>query len=284
MAVFYNGVRAFIESVGRRTTNDKRNTLDRISTIWTGPSSGALAFKPANGTPHPEFPLMYCEKSNILAMAGLVAEIRIDYIGKIEGSPSGVYRTVPDINTARHWGQLSWTVYDHFAVNQTAAGAQQIIQELSSPAVPAVPPTYNSDGTISTPGVDAIPAVYVPTYGPGGTAPVVSVYFVSYAWSARYLAKAVTFKYLTNQRPLPGFGGNFSGQAEPYLGTESLQQWRTGITTSTDGNGIVTSTPTFENDLVDLQVTDLDNGWFEVSEVYQTVGFVTSSILTEVGR
>ena len=110
MAVFFNSVSSFVEAVGRRTTNDKRNTLDRITTIWTGPSAGALAFTPANGTPHPEFPLMLCEKSSILAMAGLVAEVRVDYIGKLAGgSDTGIYRTTPDINRSRHLGSISYS-------------------------------------------------------------------------------------------------------------------------------------------------------------------------------
>ena len=96
MAVFFNSISEFIEAINRRTTRDKKNTLDRITCIFTGPKDGSVAFLPANGTPHPEYPLMLCEKADILAMAGEVAEVQVYYIGKLAGSPTGIYATAPN--------------------------------------------------------------------------------------------------------------------------------------------------------------------------------------------
>lgn len=271
MPLIFNSVQNFVEAIGRRTVRDKRNTLDRITCIFTGDSAGALGFLPANGTPHPQFPLMYCERAQILTIASLMAEVEVSYIGKLEGSPTGVYATAPDISTSQHWGQSSWQTYDHTAVYGGPSG------ETFDPVIvtPAALPTFNEDGTLHTPGTDAVygPSPFNTTSGPA------TIVYVGYSWTSRYVSKTVTFKYLTNTRPDNDSSGRFASEADPYLGIINRKDWRTAASTSTDGFGVLISSLVFENDLTDLSVNDLDNGWLEISETYQSVGYVKTDIL-----
>jgi hypothetical protein len=54
------------------------------------------------------------------------------------------------------------------------------------------------------------------------------------------------------------------------------------LAVSSSGEGVPTSTLVFQNDLVDLGVDDLDNGWFSVSEVYLTNAYVNQTTLAKV--
>jgi hypothetical protein len=107
------------------------------------------------------------------------------------------------------------------------------------------------------------------------------------SYTVRFTAKAVEFKYLTNRLPSSGFDGNFASQAAPYLGTENLQTFQTALSFATGAavfsaalgyGGYVVSTLTWHNDLSNLQVEDLGNGWFSVSEVYMTQPYINTSI------
>jgi hypothetical protein len=108
------------------------------------------------------------------------------------------------------------------------------------------------------------------------------------SYTVRYTAKGVTFKYLTNRRPAADFDGNFLSQAQPYLGYENLQQFQTSLSFATGAphfdaslgyGGFVSSYLSWRNDLTDLPVNDLDNGWFEVSEVYMTQAYINSVVV-----
>jgi hypothetical protein len=223
MPVIFNSISEFVEAIGRRTTADKRNTLDRITCIFTGPSALALGFLPANGTPHPSFPLMYCERSSILAMAALVAEVQVSYIGKLVGSPSGIYRTAPDINRSRHLGSISYST----------------TQSLSA------------------------------------------VMLATTSWVVRFVARGVSFRYLTNQNLPPDFDGYFATEAAPYLGVENVESFRAGLSyaTGAPSSGYMQSSLIYQPDLVDLSVDDQDNGWFFVTESYMTNAYVNTAIV-----
>lgn len=105
-------------------------------------------------------------------------------------------------------------------------------------------------------------------------------------WAFRYTAKGVTFKYLTNLRPAPGFVGNFADQAEPYLGYENLQSFRTSLSYSAGApsTGYTQATLSWHNDLTDLPVNDLGNGWFDCAEVYMTQVYVNSQVMGVPGQ
>jgi hypothetical protein len=104
------------------------------------------------------------------------------------------------------------------------------------------------------------------------------------SFAARFTLKSATFKYLTNRAPAPDFDGRFLSEATPYLGMDNFLQFTTARTYAP---GIPPSalirnlnqTLVFENDLTDLQVNDLGNGWFDVSEVYMTQALINSSLI-----
>jgi hypothetical protein len=108
------------------------------------------------------------------------------------------------------------------------------------------------------------------------------------SYTVRYTAKGVTFKYLTNRRPTAGFDGDFVSQAQPYLGTENLQQFQTSLSFATGAphfdaslgyGGFVSSSLSWRNDLTDLPVNDLGTGWYECSEIFLTSPYITSIVV-----
>jgi hypothetical protein len=109
MPIIYNSVTQFVETIGRRAVQEKPNTLDTLDCIFTGPAELALSFLPRPKTPHPEFPLMYCQRAEILSRAALVAEVKTSYIGKLAGAPSGIYATAPEIQRNSRTGSISYT-------------------------------------------------------------------------------------------------------------------------------------------------------------------------------
>jgi hypothetical protein len=224
MPVLFNSITQFIESVGRRTVQEKLNSLDQIDAIFTGPSAYAQAFLPAPRSPHPQFPLMYCARAEITAREGLVAVVSTSYVGKLAGAPGGLYIGAPDIDCSRHIGSISYTT----------------------------------------------------------SVSVSPIQIATYSYTVRFTAKAVTFKYLTNKVPPPGFDGYFVTQAQPYLGVENLTTFKTAIVYSTGApepipglyEGYLTNTLVFDNDLTNVGVQDLDNGWYQVAETYQTQAYI----------
>ncbi len=117
---------------------------------------------------------------------------------------------------------------------------------------------------------------------------VTAIQVKTVSYTVRYTAKGVTFKYLSNRAPTADFRGHFASQAEPYLGTENLQQFQTSLSFATGGpafsaasgyGGFVSSSLSWRNDLTDLPVSDLGNGWFECSEVFLTQPYITSVVI-----
>jgi hypothetical protein len=108
------------------------------------------------------------------------------------------------------------------------------------------------------------------------------------SWTVRFTARGVTFKYLQNYRPDPNSNGLFASQAQPYLGTENVNRFTTGRSfetgvpsgsASTGFGGHVSASLVFTNDLTDLQVSDLANGWFEVQETFLTQPHINTSVV-----
>jgi hypothetical protein len=108
------------------------------------------------------------------------------------------------------------------------------------------------------------------------------------SWTVRFTARGVTFKYLQNHRPDPNFNGVFASQAQPYLGTENINEFTTGRSFETGAptgsaltgfGGHVQASLVFTNDLTDLQVTDLATGWFDISEIYLTQPHINTQVV-----
>jgi hypothetical protein len=227
MSVIFNSVNQFVEAVGRRTVQEKPNSLDQLECIFTGPSALAIGFLPKPKSRHPVYPMMYCSRSEILAKEALVAEVRVSYVGKLSGAPNGVYITTPDVSRSRHLGSVSFT---------TTVSLSPILLATTS-------------------------------------------------YTVRYIAKAATFKYLTNQAPAANFAGNFVAAAAPLLGSTNVQSFRTSLAyaTGAPSSGYMQASMVFEGDLVSVDVDDLDNGWFQVSEQYLTQALVNTEVIGTPG-
>jgi hypothetical protein len=95
--IIFNSISRFVEQVGRRYVW-KYAELDNLTSIWTGPTSGALGFKPRVGDRHPDYPLMFCTDSQITNREALVSEVTATYEGIIQTRGQSFYIT-PAVTT-----------------------------------------------------------------------------------------------------------------------------------------------------------------------------------------
>jgi hypothetical protein len=241
MPVLFNSITQFIEQVDRRREHKSNPTqLDSLDCVFVGPAAIASNVCPADLAVHPMFTGMRCIGWTVVDKVALTAEVHAIYTGKLLAG-SGPFTTPPLITTSRHLGSISWT---------TSANA-------TSPTITVGQQTITSKTLVVT------------------------------SYTARFTLKSATFKYLTNRAPSPDFKGRFVSEANPYLGMENFVKFTTacaysgGTIAPTDGvwGGTLDQTLLFENDLTDLQVNDLGNGWFEVSEVYMTQALLDSQLI-----
>lgn len=98
---------------------------------------------------------------------------------------------------------------------------------------------------------------------------------------SRHTAKAVSFKYLTNER-VPEIGV-FAHPADGFLGILNQNIEITSVADRATGAAVrIVHTLVFTNDLVDYSINDLDNTWLEVTETYQTRGRIKTAIASGV--
>jgi hypothetical protein len=121
--LIFNTVTQFVEQVGCRL-QWKYADLDNLVSTWNGPQAGALQFKPQTGTPHPNFPLMFCTDSQIVYQDALIAVIEATYQGTMQATKAPYY--TPGILSATpfqgsrdfqlpYLNQLSAAVYTQLA-------------------------------------------------------------------------------------------------------------------------------------------------------------------------
>lgn len=254
MRAILTNVLAFVEQPGRRVIQQKRNSLDTLDAIFIGPTSQELNNMPAWGSRHRSFPFMTCETAEVTSREGGLSEIHAHYVGKIFSNTS-VIVTTPVISTSWHEQSLSWTT-------NTAK-----VDHVISPAVyaPAIDIHRFPDHLLT-------PAVHTLGY-----------LMISYAM--RYTSKAVTFKYLTNVRPVTGdaFNGTFAAAATGFLGLRNYDVQAMASSVTLDPAQALIAEPIQLDSLTDVQVNDLDNGWFECSEVYMR-RFVIDVTLPRLAR
>jgi hypothetical protein len=132
MALIFNSITQFEIQPERTKRRVKRDDLDTLTEVWTGPSDQEDIFVPPIGSVHPQFNLMTVINTSIKRMAASVSEVTINYQGKLDNSGSGAYTSVPEVST--HWteGEVSY---------QRAAGT-------SIPGMPG-----SGFGVITAPGV-----------------------------------------------------------------------------------------------------------------------------------
>jgi hypothetical protein len=108
VALIFNSITQFVQQPERTKRRVKRDDLDTLTEIWVGPTILEDGFVPPVGTVHPEAPLMTVINTEIKRMPASVSEVTINYQGKLDGSGSSAYTSVPEAST--HWaeGEVSY--------------------------------------------------------------------------------------------------------------------------------------------------------------------------------
>jgi hypothetical protein len=108
-AIIFSSVTAFVEQVGRRK-QFKYGDLDTLVCTWNGPAVAAQTFKPKVNSPHPEFPMMFCTDSQIVAQAALVCDVEATYLGIIQSGGTGKYVTPGVVSTSPVQGSRDFEI------------------------------------------------------------------------------------------------------------------------------------------------------------------------------
>jgi hypothetical protein len=205
--VLFSSVTAFVEQVNRQKRWEKRDTLDTLIRIYTGPTEQVDIFKPNNGAPDQQYNLMTVIRATDkdLGHGRGISEVTVEYQGKLTSGSR--YTSVPTIST-------SW-----------------------------------SEGEISYSRASVL----------GNGAPV------TYSYSHRYTGRNVTIAYITNFRPR-GEPTNL-GIAKGYMGFTNQFDILSGISYSV---GVSSGSPISDMRCTDVRVQDLADGWFRVTETYQS--------------
>src|SRR4029077_14668147 len=112
MALIFNSIIQFEIQPERTKHRVKRDDLDTLTEVWTGPSDQEDIFVPAIGTTHPQFNLMNVINTSIKRMSASVSEVTLNYQGKLDNSGTGSYSSLPTINQSWMEGEVSYqTVY-----------------------------------------------------------------------------------------------------------------------------------------------------------------------------
>jgi hypothetical protein len=205
MALIFNSITQFVIQPERTKKRVKRDDLDTLSEVWTGPSAQEDTFVPPIGTAHPDFSLMTVISTGIKRLPMFVSEVTIEYHGKLDNYGAAQYTSVP-------------TISQHWAEGEVAMGS-------------------------------------------GGT-----------TISRRYTGRCVQIDYLTNRRP----SGNPTniGLAQEFLGFTNVWDQVTSFGAST----VIIAPPITKLSCTDVKVDDKADGWYRVTETYQSRMYPGESI------
>jgi hypothetical protein len=205
MALIFNSVTQFEIQPERTKKRVKRDDLDTLTEVWTGPSALEDSFVPVIGTAHPDFSMMTVISTAIKRLPMYVSEVTIEYHGKLDNYGAAQYTSVPTIS--QYW----------------------------------------AEGEVSL--------------GSGGT-----------TISRRYSGRCVQIGYLTNRRP----SGNPSniGAAQEFLGFTNV--W--DQVTSFGPSSVIIADPIKKLSCTDVKVDDKADGWYRVTETYQSRMYPGESI------
>lgn len=96
--------------------------------------------------------------------------------------------------------------------------------------------------------------------------------YVSYSYVCRYLIRTATYKTISKDpNAIIGKIGN--------SGILSQSTWQSGQSFLDSGAGAVQSDLVFKSDMIDRQVSSLDNGWYEISESWGPQPVITSNLV-----
>jgi hypothetical protein len=215
--VLFSSITQFIEQVGRTRQVQKRDTLDTLTRIYTGPTAQLADFIPANGTPDVQYSLMtvISVTSKDLGHGSGVSEVQVNYQGKLASGSR--YTSLPTISTSWSEGEISYS-------------------------------------QVSATTVAGLPSVSVMSF------------------SHRYTGRNVTVAFITNFRP-SGEPTNL-GKAKGYMGFTN--EWDTLSAISYGAQGMVSG---YFQDIrcTDVKVDDIADGWYKVTETYQSRMFPSSA-------
>lgn len=99
--LIFSTVAQFVLQPERTKVVTKRDNLDTLAEVYTGPAGGEDSFIPAIGSQHPNYNLMTLISGNTKQMPALVVEVTLNYQGKLANSGTGRYTSVPTIS--RYW-------------------------------------------------------------------------------------------------------------------------------------------------------------------------------------
>ncbi len=202
MAILFNSITQFVQQPERTKRRVKRDDLDTLTEVWVGPSYAEDYFVPRIGAAHPEANLMTVIDTSIKRMAAGVAEVTINYHGKLDNSGTHGYTSVPEISQSWMEGEVS--------------------------------------------------------YSQGG-----------FTYSRRYTGRCCQISYITNRRPT-GNPTNI-GLSKEFLGFTNVWEMVTGFTPGGGSGG--TGTPISKLTCTDVKIEDKADGWYRVSETYQSRQF-----------
>jgi hypothetical protein len=227
MAIIFNSITQFEIQPERTKKRVKRDDLDTLTEVWVGPSVDEDSFVPLIGTAHPQYSLMTVIDTAVKRMPAGVAEVTLTYHGKLDGSGSGGYTSVPTISRSWAEGEVAYQV-------NTSIG-----------------------GTIALSG--------------GGFTTVSQPAVATY--SHRYTGRGCQIAYITNRRPT-GNPTNI-GLADAYLGFTNewdlISSYQVGAQVS--GGGYIAKMT-----CTDVRVEDRADGWYQVTETYQSRMFPIPSV------
>jgi len=212
--ILFSSVSSFVLSPGKTKRRVKRDDLDTLQEVWTGPAGAEDSFIPQLGTRHPQYSLMTLIDASTKQLPGLVVEVTLDYHGKLDNTGTSSYTSVPTIS--RYW----------------------------------------SEGEVG-------------------------YQFGVMTMARRYTGRCVTFVYITNRVP----SGNPTnlGTAKEFMGFKNVwdQVVNQGLP-APPGSTITTQLPPIEQmSCTDVRTEDSADGWFRVTETYQSRMFPGETI-TEV--
>jgi hypothetical protein len=82
-SILQTNITQFVEQPGRQITRTTGG-LDRMTVKLLGPYWLADAQRPAKGSPHPDYPMMFSVSSSTTIQAGALAEISMQYAGRTD--------------------------------------------------------------------------------------------------------------------------------------------------------------------------------------------------------
>jgi hypothetical protein len=228
MSIIFNSVTQYEIQPERTKRRVKRDDLDTLSEIWTGPSDQEDTFVPLIGSVHPQYNLMTVIDTSIKRLPACVSEVTIDYQGKLDSSGSSNYTSGPTISQSWAEGEVSY-------------------QENSSIGM-----------TIAQPG--------------GGFSTLTQTGVATY--SHRYTGRGAQIAYITNRRPT-GNPTNI-GLSKDFLGFTNEWDVFSGFQPGAkiEGGGA----PIQQITCTDVKIEDRADGWYRVTETYQSRMFPQATI------